>query len=224
MAAAGDSVRDGASCAVPPCGRGFSRDAADPSAGTAQLTRLWHIEQSSSFVSFSFFNFCASSVRNSFCDLNMEHSCVSKSFLSFNALTMSSNSSNLAFFRSREVCAATLFFSFFLWSFSSHVKWSRRRFFPRRQTSGLNNEMSDISSICCGTLLLSASIDVVKFNFDADLSNSLVGIVPEAFARPLGKVTMTLFSALMFCHKISVYRVNFIGMFICILFSFMTTL
>lgn len=45
-----------------------------------------------------------------------------------------SMSSILAFFLSRDVCAATRFFSFFLWIFSSHVKWSSLRFFARGQS------------------------------------------------------------------------------------------
>lgn len=42
-----------------------------------------------------------------------------------------SMSSIRAFLRSRDVCAATRFFNFFLCTFSSHVRWSRRRFLPR---------------------------------------------------------------------------------------------
>lgn len=55
-----------------------------------------------------------------------------------------SMSSILAFFRSREVWAATRFFNFFRWSFSSHVRWSKRRFLPRVRNSSIE-EVEDSS-------------------------------------------------------------------------------
>ena len=62
-----------------------------------------------------------------------------------------------------------------------------------------------VSSICfivflLSILSLSARMEVVKLSFVADLK-SLVEIMPESFLRPLGKVMMTLFNALIFCHK-----------------------
>lgn len=114
-AASGVSVRHDAGCAVPPCGRG-SVDTADPVKGTAQPTRDWHREQYcccwSLTTSISLLSLLFSANNFSFCELSIVHCCVSCSVLSLNVLTVSSNSSNLAFLRSLEVCAATRFFSF----------------------------------------------------------------------------------------------------------------
>ena len=53
-------------------------------------------------------------------------------------------SSILAFLRSRDVWAATRFFSFFRWIFSSHVRWSNRRFLPRTiRNSSIDSSSSD---------------------------------------------------------------------------------
>lgn len=160
-------------------------------------------------VSLSLLSPFASLNSDSFCDLSIVHSCISSSFFSVSVFTVSTSSSNLAFLRSREVCAAIRFFNFFLCNFSSHVKWSSRRFFPRVQPSADDlmsvATLSSCTSSCClattflvSIFALSAKSDVTKFSLGAvEHTNSFAGI---ALGSPLGRVMMTLFKVLIIRH------------------------
>lgn len=94
-----------------------------------------------------------------------------------------SMSSIRAFLRSRDVCAATRFFNFFLCIFSSQVRWSRRRFLP------LGAEAP--SSIIAFPLVANAVVPCIDVVVGAGLifGNVMVGVC--VIATYLGTVIKT---------------------------------
>lgn len=106
---------------------------------------------------------------------------------------------------------------YFRCSFSSHVRWSSRRFLPRtRVSTGSRNVATSASTSASASpsssrassrwaaaflpsvLALSIRIDVVKFSLDSAPRDA--SFRETAFGTPLGRVMMTLFTELIIRH------------------------